>query len=92
MNIGRNIKEIKRSIVALQTSKENNVLIPVKWNAGEDVPMPTIPYTEAEMKKNPVLQSRYYKVGVKMYYKKGEENQTHHKYATSKRKMVDNNL
>lgn len=74
MNIGRNIEELKRSIVALQTSKEDNVLIPVNWNKGDDVLMPAVPYTEAELKEDPDLQSQYYKVGVNMYYKKGEGN------------------
>ena len=74
MNIGRNIEEIKRSIVALQTSRDDNVLTPANWNEGDDVLMPTIPYSEAELQENPDLQSQYYKVGVNMYYKKGEGN------------------
>jgi peroxiredoxin (alkyl hydroperoxide reductase subunit C) len=34
MNIGRNMEEIKRVVVALQTSEKDQVLIPVNWKEG----------------------------------------------------------
>jgi peroxiredoxin (alkyl hydroperoxide reductase subunit C) len=74
MNIGRNIEEIKRSIVALQTSKEDHVLIPVNWKLGDDVLMPYVPYSESELVQNPELKNQYYKVGVNMWYKKETGN------------------
>ena len=41
MNVGRNMDEIKRTLVALQTAEKNNVLIPANWNAGQDVMIPS---------------------------------------------------
>lgn len=37
MNVGRNMDEIKRTLIALQTSEKHNVLTPVNWDPGEDV-------------------------------------------------------
>lgn len=37
MEIGRNMNEIKRSIIALQTSDKNDVFIPANWEPGNDV-------------------------------------------------------
>jgi len=37
MNVGRNMDEIKRTLIALQTAEKNNVLIPANWNVGQDV-------------------------------------------------------
>jgi peroxiredoxin 2/4 len=36
MNVGRNMEEIKRTVIALQTAQEN-VLIPANWQPGDDV-------------------------------------------------------
>jgi peroxiredoxin 2/4 len=36
-NIGRNIDEILRILVALQTADKNNVLTPANWKTGDDV-------------------------------------------------------
>lgn len=36
-NIGRNMNEIKRTLIALQTSYVNHVLIPANWTPGDDV-------------------------------------------------------
>jgi peroxiredoxin (alkyl hydroperoxide reductase subunit C) len=38
--VGRNMDEIKRTLVALQTADKNTVLTPVNWKPGEDVLMP----------------------------------------------------
>lgn len=40
LNIGRNMDEIKRSLVALQTATANNVACPVNWREGEKVIVP----------------------------------------------------
>jgi peroxiredoxin (alkyl hydroperoxide reductase subunit C) len=39
-NVGRNMDEIKRTIIALQTSDKNTVLTPVNWKPGDDVLLP----------------------------------------------------
>jgi peroxiredoxin (alkyl hydroperoxide reductase subunit C) len=37
MEIGRNMDEIKRAVIALQTSDKNQVLTPANWEPGDDV-------------------------------------------------------
>jgi peroxiredoxin (alkyl hydroperoxide reductase subunit C) len=72
MNIGRNMDEIKRTVVALQTagSGKDAYLIPANWQQGEDVLVPHFPYTEKELKANPDLKYSYYNVGSYMWFKK----------------------
>jgi peroxiredoxin 2/4 len=36
-NIGRNLEEIKRTLIALQTSEKHDVLTPANWKPGGDV-------------------------------------------------------
>jgi len=72
LNIGRNMEEIKRVVMALQTSKEEQVYIPANWEPGDDVMMRHVPYSEQEMAENPDLKDKYYKVGVNMWFKKNE--------------------
>jgi peroxiredoxin 2/4 len=36
-NVGRNFDEIKRTLVALQTAENKNVLMPANWKPGQDV-------------------------------------------------------
>jgi peroxiredoxin 2/4 len=40
MEVGRNLDEIERTVIALQTSDRENVLIPADWRPGEDVLLP----------------------------------------------------
>ncbi len=40
MQVGRNMDEIKRTLIALQTSDKNTVLTPVNWEPGKDVLLP----------------------------------------------------
>jgi peroxiredoxin 2/4 len=40
MNIGRNMEEIKRTLVALQTAQEHGVACPLNWVPGEKVIVP----------------------------------------------------
>ena len=72
MNIGRNMEEIKRTVVALQTSGtgKDQYLIPANWQAGDDLMVPHFPYTEKELKANPDLKNSYYNVGSFMWFKK----------------------
>jgi peroxiredoxin (alkyl hydroperoxide reductase subunit C) len=50
MEIGRNLEEIERSVVALQTHDTQNVLTPANWNPGDDV---FLPYLDAVSKADP---------------------------------------
>jgi peroxiredoxin (alkyl hydroperoxide reductase subunit C) len=40
LNVGRNLDELKRTLIALQTAKKNTVLTPVNWQPGKDVLLP----------------------------------------------------
>lgn len=40
MNIGRNMDEIKRTVIALQTAQRLQVLTPANWHVGDDVMLP----------------------------------------------------
>jgi peroxiredoxin (alkyl hydroperoxide reductase subunit C) len=72
MNVGRNMEEIKRIVIALQTSEKEQVLMPVNWNEGDDFLVKDRPYTESELKDNPDLANQYYRVGLNLWYKKGK--------------------
>lgn len=72
MNIGRNMAEIKRTVIALQTagSGKNHYLTPANWQEGEDVMVPNFPYTQKELIANPDLKNSFYNVGSFMWFKK----------------------
>lgn len=40
-NVGRNLEEIMRTLIALQTSEKHSVLIPVNWRPGDKVMIPS---------------------------------------------------
>lgn len=40
MEIGRNLDEIERTIIAMQTADRDKVLMPANWNPGQDVFLP----------------------------------------------------
>ena len=48
MNVGRNVDEIKRLVIALQTADKNACATPVNWKPGEKVIVPP-PKTEADV-------------------------------------------
>jgi peroxiredoxin (alkyl hydroperoxide reductase subunit C) len=75
MNIGRNMVEIKRLVVALQYSKQENVLTPVNWEVGDDVLMPFMPNINPELSSNVESANDYYKVGINLWYKKVNKEQ-----------------
>jgi peroxiredoxin 2/4 len=72
MNIGRNMEEIKRTVIALQTAGtgKDRYLIPANWQAGDDVMMPQFPYTDKQLADNPDIKDSYYNVGSFMWFKK----------------------
>jgi len=68
--VGRNIEEIRRTLIALQTHEKYRVLTPANWKLGDDVLIPSpLTIQEAEKlreKRNPDL----YEVAWYMWYKK----------------------
>ncbi|MBN1199937.1 MAG: peroxiredoxin [Bacteroidales bacterium] len=50
MNVGRNMDEIKRTLIALQTSEKFDILTPANWNPGQQV-MINSPATQQESEK-----------------------------------------
>ena len=48
LNVGRNMEEIKRALIALQTAEKYKVAMPLNWKPGEKVIVPP-PKTVAEM-------------------------------------------
>jgi len=48
LNVGRNMDEIKRALVALQTSDKHSVAMPLNWQIGDKVIVPA-PKTVADM-------------------------------------------
>lgn len=40
LNVGRNMEEIKRTLIALQTSDENQCAMPLNWQTGDQVIVP----------------------------------------------------
>lgn len=74
MNIGRNLEEIKRTVIALQFSEKEQVMTPANWNYGDDVLMKYIPYNESDLIDNPGLKDQYYLVGINMWYRRESVN------------------
>ena len=70
MQVGRNMKEIERIVVALQTSNKESVLLPSNWEPGDEVMVGHFPYTEKQLKDNPALKDEYYSVGDRLWFKK----------------------
>ena len=70
MEIGRNLDEIERTLVALQTADKLQVLIPANWQPGGDVLMPYSKSTDEAA--NLALQDNpdYYQVTWYMRFKK----------------------
>ena len=75
MNVGRNMEEIKRTVIALQTVSstghgKDQLVTPANWQLGEDLMVPHYPYTQSELKDNPSLKDSYYSLSTFMWYKK----------------------
>jgi peroxiredoxin (alkyl hydroperoxide reductase subunit C) len=47
LNVGRNMAEIKRALLALQTSDEHKVAMPLDWQPGDKVIVPAPKTVEA---------------------------------------------
>ncbi len=72
--VGRNLNEIKRTVMALQISEKDQVMTPANWNYGDDVLMKHIPYAESDLIDNPGLKDQYYLVGINMWYRRESVN------------------
>ncbi len=62
LNVGRNMDEIKRSLLALQTSDENKCAMPLNWQPGDKVIVPAPKTIEglAERKKSDLEMVDWY--------------------------------
>ena len=62
LNVGRNMEEIKRTLIALQTSDEHKCAMPLNWKAGEKVivPAPKTVETLLERKKSDLEMVDWY--------------------------------
>jgi peroxiredoxin (alkyl hydroperoxide reductase subunit C) len=60
LNVGRNMNEIKRALIALQTADENGVALPLNWEPGEKVIVP--PPKTLEQMDNVIANTEYEKV------------------------------
>jgi peroxiredoxin (alkyl hydroperoxide reductase subunit C) len=72
MNIGRNMEEIKRTVIALQTAGKGKdpLLTPANWQLGDDLLVPQFPYTDKQLADDPDIKNSYYNVGSYMWFKK----------------------
>lgn len=57
MEVGRNMQEIKRMVLALQTVEKNKVLVPANWKPGDKV---LLPYPKTVDKYNPNDHPAFY--------------------------------
>ena len=71
-SVGRNMDEIKRTVIALQTTDSEMVYTPANWMPGDDVLVPYFPYTEKELKDNPGIADNFYNVGSLMHFRKSK--------------------
>lgn len=65
MEIGRNMVEIKRAVIALQTHEKDGVLTPANWEPGDDV---LLPWYDKEVLSNPDV----YQLDFFMTFKKSD--------------------
>lgn len=67
--VGRNVEEMKRTLVALQTNyKDNRVVLPVNWQPGEDVMLKYLDEKQLSEVNKP--ESKYYQLSWFMNYMK----------------------
>jgi len=68
-NVGRNLEEIKRTVIALQTAVANSVMTPVNWKPGEDVLLP-YPHSYSYYDPAKIKETGLYDLSWYMLYKK----------------------
>lgn len=69
-SVGRNIDELLRMITALEKTRDENVMTPANWKAGQDVLVPTIPKANATQEE--LANEGLYNRAWFMWYKKAE--------------------
>jgi len=69
-NIGRNIDEIERVLIALQTADKNEVLTPANWKPGGDVLLPSPKTMEESDNLKAKNKSGYYNLNWYMWFRK----------------------
>jgi peroxiredoxin 2/4 len=69
-NVGRNMNEIKRTLIALQTSQKYSILTPANWDPGEDVMLPSPASVEDAKKLEEKKHDDLYMKQWYMWYKK----------------------
>jgi len=70
MEIGRNMDEIRRTVVALQTADKQKVLIPANWEPGDDVLIPYVRSSKDAENMTTGIDRDIYKVSWYMTFKK----------------------
>jgi peroxiredoxin (alkyl hydroperoxide reductase subunit C) len=71
MEVGRNLGEIERTLVALQTADKQHVLTPANWQPGGDVLLPYVKSTDEADKLATNDDAGYYQLTWYMRFKKG---------------------
>ena len=71
--VGRNMDEIKRTLLALQTTyNDNKVVLPANWQQGDDVMVNYIEAKEKDKNGNPDAAQGFYSLSWFMTYKKSK--------------------
>ncbi len=70
MQVGRNMREIERILMALQLADQQMVFTPANWQSGDDVIVPHYPYTDEELAADPEITDEFYNVGGYMWFKR----------------------
>jgi peroxiredoxin (alkyl hydroperoxide reductase subunit C) len=70
MEVGRNMDEIKRTLIALQTNYNKHVILPANWQPGNDVMLPFV--SEDELAEIGTPGSNIYQTAWFMTFKKSE--------------------
>ena len=69
--VGRNIDEIQRTLVALQTNyKDKRIVLPANWQVGDDVMVNYLDITDRDADGNPDATKGYYNISWFMNFKK----------------------
>lgn len=73
-DVGRNMDELLRTVVAIQTTDKNHVLTPANWQAGNDVLVPYLPNADMTGMNN--LSGDYYQFAWFLRFKKASSSGT----------------
>jgi peroxiredoxin (alkyl hydroperoxide reductase subunit C) len=68
--VGRNIEELKRTLIALQTTERHEVMTPANWEIGEDVLLPSPATPEESAKMAEKQTDKMYQLAWYMWFKK----------------------